>query len=368
MVISRAMSNAERAPGRALPPAVVIASCLLLLLPVSCGSSRRAVERAMTLYNQGKYAEALPLLQEVAGGRKDGRITYQIGYCREIVEGNADARRAAWKEAEPLLEAEVAHEKGATLERLYYLTSINNDQGEFDRVRQYARQAIEQYEKGMEARTLTGEDWFRLGRMHDFLSEVSEAEGAYRRAVSAFDRVPAQNPAYHSLALVRVGDLDFDGGRLPEAADAYDRALALLPDTKQIRPFEHAVALLAAGRYEEAARRFGEDRDESTMIESQYAADLARKAKQVEPLDEADADGTRVQGLPPDLLGERVKAAGAAFRAAREKYEVRPGEALPSEVAAQQRRFVSLLRELMVSRRAMQDFCLKNNVADLVRR
>ena len=333
------------------------------------GAAPRPLTPGSALYDQGKYAEALPLLAKAfASGVRDGTVLYQLGYCRHVVDGKPEARKSAWKEAEPLLETEVAAPGGATLERLYYLTVITSDEGRFDRMTQHARQAVEQFEKGPDPNALTGDDWFRLGRLHDFLNEPSEAEAAYRRSVSAYSKKPAANAAYHALALARVGDLDYQQARYDTAAGFYEEALKILPGTDQIQPFRHAIALLDSGKFDEAIARFGADRDETTIDESQYGADLARKAKEVAPLADKDRDGTKIAAIPAELLPERVKDAVKDLRAVREKNSVKPGDPLPPEVADSQRRFVTLLRELLVRDKRIQEFCLKERIADLVRR
>jgi tetratricopeptide (TPR) repeat protein len=355
---------------RALRAALIVAAALAVL--PSCrgrGPERRPLSPAERLYIEGKYAEALPELQKaVEAGGKSGTLLYMIGFCRERVEGNVEARRSVWMEAEPLLEAEIEGPGGATLDRLYYLTVINADQNEADRMTQYARQAVEQHEKGPDPNALSGEDWFRLGRIHDFLDESSESEAAYRRAVSAFGRDPQANPAYHALSLVKVADADFKAGRHAPAAAGYDRVLKLLPGTDQVTPFRHALALLAAGRFDDAAARFAEDRDAVTATESQYGADLARKAKQAAPLDGKDTDGSAAAQMPDGILLARLKEAAAAFRGAREKHSLRPGDPLPAEVVLHQKRFVTLLSEQMVRKEKIQELCLTEGMADLVRR
>src|SRR5262249_44758694 len=148
---------------------------------------RRSFREGTALYSQGKCAEALPLFQKAREqGLKDGALLYQMGYCREVVEGKPDGRRETWNEAAPLLTQEVAARGGATVEKLYDLSVIHADRKEWDTLKQYARQAVEQYEKGPNPNALSGEDWFRLGRLHDLLVEPSEAEAAYRRSVSVF--------------------------------------------------------------------------------------------------------------------------------------------------------------------------------------
>jgi tetratricopeptide (TPR) repeat protein len=355
---------------RALGAAALAAAALLgLCACTERGPARRALSPAERLYIEGKYAEALAELRKTleAGGR-NGTLLYMVGFCRERVEGDAAARRATWAEAEPLLEAEIRAEGGATLDRLYYLTVINADQGESERMTQYARQAVAQHEKGPDPNALTGEDWFRLGRIHDFLGETSESEASYRRAVSAFGKDPEANPTYHALSLVKVADADFKAGRHAPAAEGYGGALKLLPGTDQVTPFRHALALLAAGHYDEAAARFAEDRDAATASESQYGADLARKAKQAGPLDGKDVDGSAAAQMPDDILLVRLKEAAARFRAARQKHSLRPGDPLPAEVVLHQKRFVTLLAEQMVRKERIQELCLTEGMADLVRR
>ena len=288
--------------------------------------ARRTATRGMALYDQGKYAEAMPLLKEATdAGLQDGILLYQLGYCREVAEHKPDVRKETWKQAEPLLAREISQTGGATLERLYYLTVISSDQGVYDRMTQYARQAVEQYEKGPDPNALNGDDWFRLGRLHDFLQESSEAEAAYRRSASVFSKSKGGNGSYHSLAL------------------------------------------LAVRRFDDAIARFVADHGDSN-VESQYGADLARKMKDVAPLEANDIDGASFGGIPDDVLPVRVGEAAKAFRAAREKNKFRPGDPLPAEVALYQKRFVALLGEYFVRTKSLQEFCLKEGIADLVRR
>jgi tetratricopeptide (TPR) repeat protein len=373
MISSRPMSDAL-SKNAALRRAALLRSIPLVLLALSCTScskesaARRTLAQGTTLYNEGKYAEALPVLQKAReSGLKDGTLLYQLGFCREVVEHSPEPRRETWREAEPVLVQEIAQPGGATLERLYYLTVIHSDSDRFDDMTKYARQAVEQFEKGPNPNSLGGEDWFRLGRLHDFLSEASLAEAAYRRSVSAFTKAKGGVASYNSLALARVADYDLIAGHYVKAAEDFDAALKLYPPNNQVKPFNHALALLAVRRYDEAIARFGEDKGE-TSTESQYGGDLAKKAKAVEPLDDKDVDGSPIQRLSDEVLAARVKQTAADFRAARVKNSYQPGDALPAEVALHQKRFVALLIEYFLRMKTMQEFTLKEGIADLVRR
>ncbi|MFQ5877080.1 MAG: tetratricopeptide repeat protein [Acidobacteriota bacterium] len=362
--------------------------CAAALVACAACSERpgpRRVDPVTALYNQGKYTEVLPLLQRArAAGETSGPLMYRLGYCMLAVEGDRGAMMETWEEAERLLEAEIEGPAGATLEGLYYLAKINADQLEDERMREYARRGVEEFERDADPNSLTGEDWFRLGRMHEFLGQRSQAEAAYRRALSRLGRDPSANPIYYSLVLMWTADLDFKEGRYAQAAGAYDAALRLTPDFAALDPYPHALALLGAGRFEEAIARFDEARrsatteggglrpagrsPESVAVEAQYGADLARKAEEAAPIDEQDVDGVSIASLTDPVLTERVLDAADSFRSARDKYSYRPGDPLPSEVAQHQRRFVALIRERMIRDRKIQEFCLQQGIADLVRR
>jgi tetratricopeptide (TPR) repeat protein len=328
-----------------------------------------ATDPGQALYNQGKFGDALPLLEKAAQSGKTGTLLYQIGFCKTALPGaSPDAKKPYWADAKPLLEKEITAPGGATLDRLYYLTVISSDLGELEVMRKYARQAVDTIEKGPDPNALTGDDWFRLGRLHDFLQESSEGEAAYRRAVSAFAKAPAANPSYEALSLVRVADLDFEAHHFNDAADGYSRALTLVPAFQQVRPFREGTALMAVGRFDEAVKAYGLDRDDKTATESQYAADIARKAAAVGGVEKADADGTPIEGMSLEGLEDRCRRAAKEFRAAREKNSWKTGDPLSAEVAQFQKRFVSLMRERFMQTGEIQEFCLKEGIADLVRR
>ena len=370
--------HAKRRRARRIPILLVVCLAGASLAP-SCkrkageeqGGSAAPVDPGQALYNSGKYAEALPLLEQSAVKGRTGTLLYEIGYARGAVEGtHGTEKKRLWAEAEPLLAQEIASPGGATLDRFYYLTVINYDQQDAEKVREYAFQAINQIEKGPDAGKLGGEDWFRLGRLHEFLQEASEAEAAYRRAVSAFRERPAANPSYQALALASVAGRDLEARRFTEAAAAYDQALALSPGLGHVPPYLHGIALLGAGRFNDAATAFtrSQEREPDTASDAQYAADLARKAEAAGGLDPQDTDGMAIEGMGGDLLDGRIREAAKTFRDLRVKNSFKTGDALPAELVPAQKRFCALLREKFLQDHLMQEFCLREGIADLVRR
>jgi tetratricopeptide (TPR) repeat protein len=332
-------------------------------------ASTAPVDPGQALYNSGKYAEALPLLEQSAAQGRTGTLLYEIGYAKGAVDGaHGTEKKRLWAEAEPLLAQEITSPGGATLDRYYYLTVINFDQAEPDKVQEYAHQAINQIEQGPNAGKLGGEDWFRLGRLHEFLEERSESEAAYRRAVSAFRDRPAANPGYQALALAAVAARDLEARRFSEAAAGYDQALALAPTLGHVPPYLHGIALLGAGRFNDAATAFMRDRDAETATDAQYGADLARKAQEAGGLDPQDHDGMAIEGMGGDLLDGRIREAAKSFRELRTKNSWKPGDALPAELIPAQKRLCALLREKFLQEHLLQEFCLREGIADLLRR
>jgi tetratricopeptide (TPR) repeat protein len=328
------------------------------------------VDPVQALYNAGKYQEALPLLEAKAASQRNGTLLYEIGYAKGAL-GGAEAgaqKKEMWSQAEPLLENEVAVPGGATLDRLYYLTVINYEKGDQDAIHKYGQQAIDTIEKGPDAAHLSGEDWFRIGRLHEILNQPSEAEAAHRRAVSAFRDKPAVNPTYQALALVAVGGHDFEGHRFRDAAADFEQALALVPNLAQVHPYTYGLSLMGAGRFSEAVTAFGNDRDQETSTDSQYGADLARKIIESGGVDPKDSDGVAIDGMNREELDKRIGEAGKAVRDLRVKHSYKPGDPLPGELLTAQKRFVSLLREHFLQDLQLQEFCLREGIADLVRR
>jgi tetratricopeptide (TPR) repeat protein len=241
-------------------------------------------------------------------------------------------------------------------------------EGEHEAMRRFSRRAVDEIEKGPEMTELDGEDWFRLARIHDWLNEPSEAEAAYRRAVSAFRADgPAGNPAYQTLALARVADLDFMHLRYQSAADNYDEAFELVPESEAIRPFNHGLSLLAVDRFSAAIDRFMADRDPDTMEESRLAAEISRMAEEAGPLIEEDFDGMKLGMMPMGTLQNRIMESGGAFMQVRNRHSYKPGDPLVPELVTRQKRFISLVRERLIRRREIQAFLDTEGLAELVR-
>lgn len=341
---------------------------LLTFSMARCGWFESRQTPAEALYNQGKYGEALPLLREQEGSRRTGTLLYQLGYCVFAVEGDEAERKVLWDAAVPLLEQELSAPEGATLERLYYLAAIHMTNGDHEAMRRFSHRAVDEIEKGPEMTRLDGESWFRLARIHDWLNEPSEAEAAYRRAVSAFRaHGPADNPAYQGLALARVADLDFLNLSYQSAVLSYDEAFAAVPESGEIKAFNHGLSLLAVGRFAEARDRFMGDQDPKTRDESSLGAVIARMCEETKPLLEEDFDGMKLGTMPIGTLQNRVLESSGAYMQVRNRYSYKPGDPLVPDLVDKQRRLVSLVREWVIRKREIRAFLEQQGLAELFR-
>ncbi len=359
-----------------------ILGAALLLVVASCGreSARQAVSRSVSLYDEGRYDEALPLLrrdQEISP--EDGGLLFRIGFARYVSDRDRDALMQTWGEAERLIETEIASGDGVKLEHLYYLSKINLDQYDYDAMRRYARRAVERYEEGGDPGTLEGADWFRLGRLHEYLNEASKAEAAYRRAHSMFQQENSRRDAYRALTAAWIADLDFRNGHYERAATGYDESHPIAASLGVVHPFRHGLALFGAGRIDDAIKKFeeaqgsraeteGDAASDSIAREAQYAEQLARKAGEAGSLAEEDLDGVSITSMLDDLLDQRIRDAAAGYRRVREKYAYRPGDPLPSEMGEHQKRFAALLRERLIRDARLSEFCAAESMDDLVLR
>ena len=358
----------------------VALGALILLAAGSCARepSTLPLPRSILLYEEGRFEESLALLRADLESGADGALLYRVGFVEHLLDADHEKKMRTWGEAERLLEAEIATEGNATLERLYYLSKINAEQYDHDVMRRSARLAVEKFEDEGDPVLLSGADWYRLGYLHELMNDASRAEAAYRRAGSIFEKQSGGQEVYRALASALIADLDFDGGRYERAAGAYDRAVSLAPVLNLVHPFQHGLALFGAGRFDEAITRFEEVQagdghgaagadPEVLFRETQYAADLARMAVEAGGVVGEDIDETPFTKMLDEVLLSRIRDSARAYRGVREKYAYRPGDPLPSEMKAHQRRFVALLRERLIRDAVIIEFLRRESISDLVR-
>ncbi|HEV8336828.1 MAG TPA: hypothetical protein VGR67_10455 [Candidatus Polarisedimenticolia bacterium] len=335
---------------------------LLLLLAGACAASaaKRAAEEGGRLYDEGKYDEALPLLEKAADqGIDDGELFYQLAYVYDL-KSMADKSRSYRERAVPLLEKK-ARAKEGNLESWYYLTAVYANLDRTDDVAKASREGISRYG---EKTGLSAEDQFRLGRLYQFAGDGSRGAAAYRRSVEAFTAAAHPNPVLFALALLADARTDFSSHRYAEASKKLDRAAALAP---RLAPplYERALTHLGAGDLEKAAAEFAQVRDENLLTEAQYGADVARRLGAAGGATDKTSEGKSLLELDSAALGEAIQKAAEGLKAARGAEAA--GKGGGETRRASERVFFSLVAEWMLRGNSIREQALSGGYADLIR-
>ena len=334
----------------------------LLFLSSACPSSEaaRAAAEGARLYDTGDYDAARPLLEKAAEqGIESGELFYRLAYIYDM-KSLPEKSRSFREKAAPLLERDAVSKEG-TLEIWYYLAANYANLGRPEEMGKAARKGIEGY---AEARDLSGEDQFRLGRLHQFAEDGTRSALAYRRAVEAFEKEKSPNPVFYGLALQADARTDFQSRRYADASRKLQQAAQISPGNAP-GPYDTALAHLGAGNLEQAEADFGRVREGALITEAQYGADVARRLREAGGAVTQTPDGKVLLEMDNTALEGAIQSAAASLRKAREGREKGEGG---DAVLEPQRLFFSLVAEWMLRGKAIREAALSGGYADLIRR
>jgi len=344
-------------PGIRRIPFLILLVLSLVIGGCSASEAKRDAAEGARLYDRGDYDGALPLLEEsVSQGVDDGQVFYRLAYIYEV-KGQPDKVRSAREKAEPLLARQAASE-GGTLEDSYYLTALYAGLQRAEDMRKAAEAGVKKFGQRSD---LSGEDLFRLGRLHQFAGRGELAAAAYRKATEAMAKEPDPNPILFALALISDAGTDLQARRYTEAAQKLEKAESLNPKSPP-DGYRMALADLGAERYAQARERFGRVRDEATATEAQYGADVARHLEVLGKKVEKTADGKTFLEMDNVALEASLKAAAQSYREAKGG-----GKAHPESLAEAERLFFSLTAEWMLRGNSLREVSLSGKFADLIR-
>ena len=126
----------------------VVVACLglwLIGMPAR-GQTPADGEQAVALYDQGRYAEARPILEKLDDdGMLTGPLLYRLSYVL-AVDGDTPGQQGALRRAVALLEQGISSD--ATLESAFYLANSFRNLNRAAEAREIALQAIERVDSG----------------------------------------------------------------------------------------------------------------------------------------------------------------------------------------------------------------------------
>jgi tetratricopeptide (TPR) repeat protein len=344
------MSLYDTASRRPVRLQFIIASLILCCIPaMPAAADEEQRELALKLYGEGRYEEALPLLQALdEAGEADGALLYRLYFCQRHVKN--PAARKTQERARLQLEKDAAD--STDLEAPFYLANAYRNIGRLTDMRRTATAATTRVERGELPEPATGVEMFRLGKLYADLDNEEQAAEWYAAALEALsDKTTDSAPPYAVWAARYLAERAQAAGETENAA----KYLALLPMTgNEALPDldKLAVASFRAGLYEKAKEAWlkAERLDPTDANRYRYCRSLAAQAEELGELPATAPDGRSWGELSKDELQthmtEQVEAVREVVASARTSvelilglsasaYEALEGSSLPDKLHEQ---------------------------------
>jgi tetratricopeptide (TPR) repeat protein len=268
---------------------------------------------AVSLYEEGRYAEARPLLEALdAKGKAGGTLLYRLAFCQRQA-GETEAATATEKRALEALEGEL--EASRDVEVPFYLVNAYQNAGRDGDARRVAQEAASRFDKGDLTKPADGKGMFQIGKLYADSGADSRAvdwygqavdklvaeggSGSYLQRASSFLAERAWADQDSAAAAKYYAHLTADGG-------GGARELERL-GVSQLRSRQYAEA---AETWKEIPARFGP----VNADRANYFSRLAAMAGKLDTLPATSADGREWTELSKVELEDVMKAEAAAVR------------------------------------------------------
>jgi tetratricopeptide (TPR) repeat protein len=274
-----------------------------------------AKQRAVSLYDHGRYDDARKTLEELDLARAlDGPLLYRLYFC-EKAAGRTDDARKALDRARIALESELA--KAASLEVAFYLANTYANLGLSSEARGAAKGMTDKIESGHAATPKSAIGLFQVGKLYEDQNRQKEAAAFYAKAVNGFDLADGRYAGNAAWALRYLGNTAFARADF----EASERALARRTELDGVEAADWntlAAARVRIGKYALAAEAWKASirLDPGSADDPRYAARLADTAAVLAPLPSA-ADGTAFTSMDENALKAVLKSQSDAALAAR---------------------------------------------------
>ena len=247
-------------------------------------------EKAVALYDAGRYADALPILESLdAAGRADGPILYRLFICLNEAHRGDDARTALERAA---LKLQAENVEAKSLEAPFYLANAYRNLQRLSEVQPVAAQATAKVESGAFSQPGRGIEMFQLAKLYEDQDRTEDAARWYRKALEA---IPAQGGGYPNnmrwagryLAQLAFSKADFAG------AQAGYAALVAMGGASPLEYDRLAVACVRTGNWRGAADAWREEvkLDPAEADRPRYSGQLAELAAGIGSLPAAEGSG-----------------------------------------------------------------------------
>jgi CHAT domain-containing protein/Tfp pilus assembly protein PilF len=214
--------------------------------------SRELIHRAVTLYGEGKYDEALPLveravaLSERALGPEHPEVARALATLGELHRVKGDYARAEphHQRALAIYEATLGAEHEATATTLGNLALLNHAKGDYARAEQLYLRSLAIFQKTLgsdHAYVATTNN--NLASLYNTTGDYAQAEVFYQRALTVFEKV--LGPQHASVATLRnnLAELYRLKGDYARAESMYQRALEIFQKAGAETHPDYATAL-----------------------------------------------------------------------------------------------------------------------------
>lgn len=303
--------------------------------------------RAVSLYDQERYAEARAVLEQLdADGKATGPLLYRLAFCLRSA-GDSNGEKEVLARAVTALEFEV--EFATSLEPAFYLANAYRNQGRSDEMAKVAAAATARLESGELRLEDDPLECFRAGKLYADQRARDKAVEWYAKAVEGFTASPGSYPAYAKWARRYLGDAEYSRGRF-EAAEGHYRAL-IEADGRQVDWDRLAVTLARQRRWAEAREAWGgaAKANPADANRARYAGHLAAAAAKLDPLPEETPSGEPLRSLTKEDLEALMTAQAERVKEIRQQATTESDagarQALASEVAAIRKVFVAACME-----------------------
>jgi tetratricopeptide (TPR) repeat protein len=295
--------------------ALPLALAALAAAPAPAASDDLApiAAKAVRLYNQGRYDEALVDLEGLdAAGAADGALLYRLFFC-ERATGHEEAAQKALERARQALEKELA--TATSIEVPFYLANTYSNLGKLGDAQGVAREAIAKLEAGTYTPPGTAIGAFQLGKLYQDAGKSGDAVRAYRKAVDGFDLKDGRYEGNARWALRYIGSAAYAQGDFAGSDAAFARLTGLggaLPSDWSAL----AAARVRLGQYASAAEAWkaAVKLDPAGADDARYSARLAETAATVAPLPLKAPDGKTFAAMVQTELEAVLKEQAATAR------------------------------------------------------